>query len=124
MKLKELIWIGSSKKDLMGFPEDVISAMGYSLYLAQSGEKHKSVKPLKGFGGADVLEIVDESVSGTYRGVYTTKYKDMVFVLHAFQKKSKQGIKTPKSEIDLIDNRLKQAQDVYKDIMDKRVKKS
>jgi phage-related protein len=124
MKLKELIWIGSSKKDLMGFPEDVISAMGYSLYLAQLGEKHKNVKPLKGFGGADVLEIVDGTVSGTYRGVYTTKYKDMVFVLHAFQKKSKQGIKTPKSEIDLIDNRLKQAQEIYKDIMDKRVQKS
>lgn len=123
MKLKELIWIGSSKKDLTGFPEDVKSAMGYGLYLAQLGEKHKNAKPLKGFGGTDVFEIVDQDVSGTYRGVYTAKYKDMIFVLHAFQKKSKQGIKTPKSEIDLIDNRLKQAQDAYKDIMDKRVKK-
>ncbi|CAN5136748.1 type II toxin-antitoxin system RelE/ParE family toxin [soil metagenome] len=120
MKRKPLIWIASSKKDLKSFPEEVQKIMGYGLLDAQEGGKHKNAKPLLGFGGADIIEIVDEDASGTYRTVYTVRFKDMVFVLHAFQKKSKQGIKTPKLEIDLLKNRLKQAQEQYNELTKKK----
>lgn len=113
MKRKPLIWVASSKKDLKKFPEDVQDAMGYGLLDAQEGGKHKSAKTLQGFGSADVLEIIDEDPSGTYRAVYTVRFKEAVFVLHAFQKKSKQGIKTPQEDIELVKNRLKQAQEIY-----------
>ncbi len=120
MQRKPLIWISSSKKDLKSFPEEVQKIMGYGLHLAQVGEKHETAKPLKGFGGADILEIIDEDPSGTYRTVYTVRFKDAVFVLHAFQKKSKQGIKTPKPEIDLLKNRLRQAQEQYNELTKKK----
>lgn len=113
MKRKPLEWIASSKKDLKKFPEEVQDAMGYGLLQAQEGEKNKKTKVLQGFGSADILEIIDEDSSGTYRAVYTVRYKEVVFVLHAFQKKSKQGIKTPQEDIELIKNRLKQAQELY-----------
>lgn len=87
---------------------------GYGLYLAQVGEQHEDAKVLKGFGGASVIEIIDSDKSGTYRAVYTIKMRNIVFVLHIFQKKSKHGIKTPKQDIDLIKNRLKQAEEIYK----------
>ncbi len=113
MKRKPLMWITSSYKDLKKFPKAVQDAMGYGLLDAQEGEKHKSAKPLLGFGGADVLEIVNEDSSGTYRTVYTVRFKEAVFVLHAFQKKSKQGIKTPQEDIELVKQRLKLAQELY-----------
>ena len=113
MKRKPLIWISSSYKDLKKFPADVQDAMGYGLLDAQEGGKHKNAKPLQGFGGADILEIVDEDPSGTYRAVYTVKFAEAVFVLHAFQKKSKQGIKTPQEDIELIKSRLKVAQELH-----------
>lgn len=116
MKLKRLIWIGSSKSDLLEFPEEVISSMGFGLYLAQTGEKSVHSKILKGFGGASVIELKESDESGTFRVVYTVKISNFVFVLHAFQKKSKQGIKTPKQEIDLIKKRLKDAQEIYKEL--------
>lgn len=121
MKLKSLIWIGSSKKDLLEFPEEVKQGMGYGLYLAQMGERAIQSKILKGFGGAKVIEIIDRDVTGTYRVVYTIKVSNFIFVLHAFQKKSKQGIKTPKQEIDLIKKRLVEVNKIYKELNEKEI---
>lgn len=113
--MKELDWIGSSLRDLREFPESVKKEMGHALYLAQSGGKHKNAKPLKGFGGTKVLEIVHIDGSGTYRTMYTAQFEEIVYVLHAFQKKSKTGIKTPKQEIDLVEQRFKWAQENHKE---------
>ena len=88
-------------------PADVQDIFGFALHLAQSGEKHPDAKPLKGFGGAGVLEVVENHKSNTYRAVYTIRYTDMVYVLHCFQKKSHQGIETPKHDMELIRSRLK-----------------
>ena len=112
---KQVVWIGSSLDDLKEFPEEVQGEMGYALYLAQTGKKHISVKPLKGFGGAGILEIVTNFDRDTYRAVYTVKFAGVVYVLHAFQKKSKRGIATPKQDIDLIRERLKRAKQHYQD---------
>ncbi|NJL60557.1 MAG: addiction module toxin RelE [Methylacidiphilales bacterium] len=111
--LKPVEWVGSSLDDLEEFPEEVQQVMGYALYLAQCGDKHDSAKPLKGFKGAGVLEIVEDFDSDTYRAVYTVKLADIVYVLHAFQKKSKHGISTPKQDIELIEARLKRAKEHY-----------
>ena len=110
-----VVWIGSSLDDLKKFPEEVQGEMGYALYLAQTEKKHISAKPLKGFGGAGVLEIVTNFDSDTYRAVYTVKLAGVVYVLHAFQKKSKKGIATPKQDIDLIKKRLKRATQHHQD---------
>ena len=110
---KSLVWIGSSQKELRAFPEEVKDVMGYALHLAQEGGKHEAAKPLSGFGGAGVLEVVDDYIGDTYRAVYTVKFADTVYVLHAFQKKAKKGIKTPKQEVDLIRGRLKLAEADY-----------
>lgn len=88
--------------------------MGFALYQAQIGLTHANVKPLKGFGGASVLEIVDDHKGDTYRAVYTVKFERAIYVLHAFQKKSKKGIKTPQEDIELIQRRLKAAEEDYK----------
>ena len=98
---KPLFWVGSSIEDLREFPEDVKQAFGYALYLAQMGRKAPHAKPLKGFGGAGVLEIVEDHVGDTYRTIYTVRFADAVYVLHTFQKKSKKGIATPKKEIEI-----------------------
>ncbi len=95
-------------------PEDVQDTFGHALYLAQTGEKHRAAKPLKGFSGAGVLEVVEDCEGNTYRAVYTVRFGEVVYVLHVFQKKSKSGITTPKQEIDLIESRLKQAQEMHK----------
>jgi phage-related protein len=91
-------------------PNDVVDVFGFALHLAQTGKKHDQAKPLKGFGGAGVLEVVEDHMGDTYRAVYTVKIADAVYVLHCFQKKSKSGIETPKHEMDLIRDRLKAAQ--------------
>jgi len=108
--IKALQWIGSSLEDLKAFPKPVKDKMGYALYEAQLGEKSYVAKPLKGFSGAGVLEIVSNHDGDTYRAVYTVRFKDIIYVLHAFQKKSKTGISTPKKDMDLIANRLLIAQ--------------
>ena len=105
--LKPLHWVGFSKKDLLDMPSDVF---GFALHMAQSGKKHDQAKPLKGFGGASVLEVVEDHMGDTYRAVYTVKIADRVYVLHCFQKKSTKGIETPKQDMDLIRERLKAAQ--------------
>jgi phage-related protein len=110
---KPLIWVGTSKKDLLGFPDSVKQIMGYAIYLAQKGDKHQDSKPLKGFGGAKTLEVVESYKSDTYRAVYTVKFEGVVYVLHCFQKKSKKGIATPKPDIDLIQRRLKDAENLH-----------
>ena len=110
MVFKPLKWIASSKKDLMAMPEDVRDVFGFALHLAQTGHKHDQAKPLKGFGGAGVLEVLESDAGGTYRAVYTVCFEDAVYVLHCFQKKSKRGIATPKPDIDLIHERLKFAE--------------
>ena len=107
---KHVLWVGSSKKDLMAMPDEVKSAFGFALYLAQQGKKHQNAKPLKGFSGAGVLEVVEDCLGDTFRAVYTVKIAENIYVLHCFQKKSKRGIETPKQEIDLIRDRLKMAQ--------------
>ena len=104
---KLLHWVASSKKDLMAMPQDVQDTFGYALHLAQIGQKHQDAKPLKGFGGAGVLEVVEDFQSNAYRAVYTVRYAAAVYVVHCFQKKSTQGIATPKPDVDLINLRLK-----------------
>jgi phage-related protein len=113
---KPLEWIGSSHKDLMALPVDVRRLFGFALSLAQAGDKHDAAKVLKGFGGAGVLEVVEDDVGGTYRAVYTVKFSEVVFVLHCFQKKSKRGIATPKEDMDLIHARLKTAEAYIKEL--------
>ena len=110
---KPLFWVGSSRGDLREFPEDVNDVMGYALHLAQIGTKHPHAKPLKGFGGAGVLEVVEDHAGDTYRAVYSVRFAGAVYVLHAFQKKSKSGIRTPKKELDLVRDRLKRAEIDY-----------
>ena len=111
---KIVAWIGSSRSDLRSFPDDVQDAIGYALYEAQLGRKASCAKPLGGFGGASVMEIVDDHEGDTYRAVYTVRFTDFIYVLHVFQKKSKKGISTPKTDIDLIKKRLKIAEEDYK----------
>ena len=108
---RPLYWVGSSLEDLRTFPDTVIDVMGYALHLAQQGNKHPDAKPLKGFPGGSVLEITADHDGNTWRAVYMLKYKDTLYVLHAFQKKSKQGIKTPRQHINMIQRRLKLAQE-------------
>jgi phage-related protein len=110
---KPLFWIGSSLEDLRSFPEEVRRLMGFALHLAQAGEKHVDAKPLAGFGGARVLEIVEDHAGDTFRGVYTVRFEKAVYVLHAFQKKSKRGIKTDKRDMELIGDRLRRAKEHY-----------
>jgi phage-related protein len=112
--VKLLVWVGSSLKDLRSFPEAVKDEMGFALYEVQCGLKPPDAKPLKGFGGATVLEIVSDYQTDTYRAVYTVRFGEQVYVLHAFQKKSKKAIATSQSDIELIKRRLKQAEELHK----------
>ncbi|MDP2391395.1 MAG: type II toxin-antitoxin system RelE/ParE family toxin [Acidobacteriota bacterium] len=111
--LKPVIWLGDSLRALKTFPALVQDEMGYAVYVAQCGDKHVSAKPVKGLGPG-VLEVVTDHRGDTFRSVYTVRFADRVFVLHAFQKKSKRGIATPKADIELIKQRLKQAVEVSK----------
>jgi phage-related protein len=110
---KPLRWIASALNDLKKFPEDVQDVMGYALDLAQHGQKHPNAKPLRGFSGAGVLEIVDDFDGDTYRAIYTVKFEGVIYLLHSFQKKLKHGIATPKQDIELVKKRLKIAQENY-----------
>src|SRR5664279_1583165 len=108
--LKPVIWVGSSRKDLRAFPEPVQDHMGYALYVAQRGGKHRDTKTLSGFGGAGVVEITTNYRGDTFRAVYTLRYRGAVYVLHAFQKKSKTGRTTPQRDMELIRQRLREAE--------------
>ena len=114
--LKPLYWVGSSKRDLLSLPGPVVDLFGFALYLAQDGRKHEQAKPLRGFGSAGVLEVVEDWDRSTYRAVYSVRFEGVVFVLHMFQKKSKRGAATPKADIDLIHQRLKAAKQMAKEL--------
>lgn len=116
MPEKPLEWIGSSYRDLLALPDDVRRHFGFALSLAQAGDKHDDAKVLKGFGGAGVLEVVEDDAGGTYRAVYTVKFAEAVFVLHCFQKKSKRGIATPKEDMDIVHARLRVAEAYVKEL--------
>lgn len=110
--MRPLVWVGSSREDLRRCPADVQDAIGFALYFAQLGEKHHRAKPLGGFGGAGVLEIVEDHDGNTYRAVYTVKLRQAVYVLHVFQKKATSGIATPKREMDMVRRRLNEAREI------------
>lgn len=112
--MKPVHFIGQCLKDLKKFPEEVRSEVGFALFLAQTGEKAFHAMPLVGFGSAKVLEVIIDHGTDAYRVVYTVKFPEAVYGLHAFQKKSKKGIATPKTDMALIRERLKLAELHYK----------
>lgn len=107
---------------MQNLPDDVQGTFGRALRVAQFGGKHEAAKVLQGFGGAGVLEVVEDAADGTYRAVYTVKFAGMVFVLHCFQKKSKRGIATPKEDMDIIRARLKVAEVLAKELTDENAR--
>jgi phage-related protein len=109
-------FIGSAEDDLAAFPDDVKSVVGFAIFQAQLGLMHQRAKPMRGFKGASVLEILDDYDGDTYRAVYTVRFAGVVYVLHAFQKKSKSGAKTPKYEMELIKARLAKAKEHYEEV--------
>ena len=111
--LKPVQWVGSSKSDLKRFPDAVQDRMGFAIYQAQAGLQHRDAKPLKGFGSG-VLEVVARHDGDTFRAVYTVRFETAVYVLHAFQKKARRGIATPKQELDLVRRRLRVAEQHYR----------
>lgn len=113
--LRPLVWIGSAKRDLMKFPDEAIHTIGLVLMRVQYGDTPPSVKPLRRFGGAGVLEVVEDEDGNAYRVVYTVRLKGRIYVLHAFQKKSTHGIATAKFDINLIKTRLAWAVELHKE---------
>ncbi len=113
--VKPLEFVGSARKDLKAMPGAIRRAFGTALFLAQSGEKADNAKPLKGFRGAGVLEIVEDYDTDAYRAVYTVRFAEAVYVLHVFQKKSRAGIATSSRDLELIARRLKKAEEMYAD---------
>ncbi len=112
---KPLIWVGSSKEDLKKFPGEVKDAMGYSLHVAQNGGKSDNAKPLNSMvKGGRVFEVLDDHKGDTYRAVYTVRFGKVIYVLHAFKKKSTKGISTPRPDVELIKARYKRAEEHYK----------
>ena len=113
--LKPVIWVGSSRRDLRAFPGPVQDHMGYALYIAQRGGKHRDTKTLSGFGGAGVVEVVKDLRGDTFRAVYTLRYAGAVSVLHAFQKKSKTGRETARRDLELVKQRLHDAEQIARE---------
>jgi phage-related protein len=120
---KPVVWIGSSKDDLRAFPDEVSPRHGVCINDAQNGDEHPRAKALKGFGGRSVLEVVDDEDGDTYRAVYTVRFAGIIYVLHAFQEKSKRGIETPKHDVAVIQARLKTAEAHYQENYGKGGKK-
>jgi phage-related protein len=112
--IKQCFFVGPARRELKAFPVEVRVGIGHALHQAQCGDESDSAKALKGFGGRTVLEIVADFNGDTYRAVYTVCFADFIYVLHAFQKKSKRGIATPKHVIDLIKSRLRDAEADYR----------
>ncbi|MFL6751381.1 MAG: type II toxin-antitoxin system RelE/ParE family toxin [Sphingomicrobium sp.] len=107
---RPLVWVGTTLDDISAFPDDVKQVMGFALRVAQRGGKHPRAKPLKGYKGAGVLEVVDDFDGDTYRAVYTVMFPGAVYGLHAFQKKSKSGKETSKTDLKMIERRLRAAE--------------
>jgi phage-related protein len=114
-QLRPVAWIGSTLRDLRAMPQQVRRDIGQALYAAQQGMTDPAAKPLKGFGGARVMEIVERYRTDAYRAVYTARFENALYVLHVFQKKSKSGIATPKHEIELIRRRFAEAERHYRE---------
>jgi phage-related protein len=112
---RSVVWVGSSLESIRRFPREVRRDIGVALYSAQRGEKDPSAKPLKGFGGGSVLEVVSDQKGDTWRAVYTVRYPEAIYVLHAFQKKSTRGIATSKKDLDLIQRRLAEAERLHRE---------
>lgn len=110
--LRPLAWVGSSRRDFRAMPRAVQNMMGYALYVAQRGGKHESAKPMKGFSGAGVVEMIRDYRGDTYRCVYTVRIAAAVYVLHAFQTKSKRGIETPRGEIEIVKRRMREVEEL------------
>ena len=113
--MKSLVWLGSSRRDFSDFPDEVKSEMGYALFQAEAGGRHRKAKTFKGAGDAGVIEIVDDYRGDTFRTIYTVRFASALYVLHAFQKKSKKGKETPKSDLHLIEQRLRDAERLHKE---------
>lgn len=111
---KPVRWVGSSKEDLRAFPKEVRRRVGGALWDAQIGLKAPFVKPLKGFRGAGVLEVVEGFAGNAYRAVYSVRFPGVVYVLHAFHKKSRRGAATPQADMALIYRRLARAEEDYR----------
>jgi phage-related protein len=112
---RPIIWVGSSRRDLRTFPREVRRDLGQSLYAAQQGETDPSAKPLKGFGGGSLIEVVAQHRGGTWRAVYTVRFVEAIYVLHTFQKKSKKGIATPNKDMNLVRQRLSAAERLHRE---------
>ena len=112
--IKPCWFIGPSRRELKALPEEVRARIGHALHLAQCGEEASSAKALRGFGGRGVVEIVEDFEGNAYRAVYTVRFAGVIYVLHAFQKKSKKGIATPRATLDLIKSRLRDAEADYR----------
>jgi phage-related protein len=121
--IRPLLWVASSKRDLMEMPRDVIADFGHGLYEAQIGDMPSIGKVLSGLGSADIVELKMDCEGDTFRAVYTVQFEEVVVVLHAFQKKSKKGVETPKQDRDLIQSRQKLAREMYKEWKSKKKKK-
>ena len=115
-RLKPVIWVGSSRRDLREFPNLAKDHLGYALYIAQCGGKHRDAKTLTGFGGAGVVEIIKDYRGDTFRAVYTVRYAGAVYMLHAFQKKSKTGRQTPRRDMELVKQRLRETEQMVREI--------
>lgn len=107
--IRPLFWVASSKRDYSGFPGEVQDDLGFELFLAQTGQHPPSAKPLRGLGSG-TIELIEDFDGDTYRAVYTVRFQEAVYVLHAFKKKSKRGVRTPKGDIELIKRRLRDAE--------------
>jgi phage-related protein len=118
-KTKDLIWVASSRRDMRDMPRSVQRSFGLGLFAVQCGVSPPDAKALKGFGGAGVMELIEDDRGGTYRAVYTVRFASAVYVLHVFQKKSKRGVATPAHEIELVRERLKRAEAIHAERMEK-----
>ena len=117
---RKLIYLGSSQKDAGKLPQDVQELFAYALDVALAGGQHEDAKPLLGFHGRSVIEVVDDYRGNTFREVYTVRFEEVIYVLHVFQKKSKKGIATPKEDLELIKKRLKWAEALHKELYGKK----
>jgi len=113
---RPVVWMGSSRKDLIALPPSVVDTFGYGIYLAQIGRRHVNSKVLRGFGDAGVVELIESQRGSTFRAVYTVRFATAVFVLHVFQKKARHGVATSKKDLDLIAQRLLRAAEIAKDL--------
>ena len=120
LKRRDLFWVGTTLDDVRAFPEEVRREVGHALHLAQLGEKSPSAKPLRGFKGAGVLEVLESFEGNSYRAVYTVRFASGVYALHAFQKKSHRGIATDRHDIELVTSRLREAEEIDRSMRSKK----